>query len=104
MKIEDAEKIAERIYGFVEAYPDLTENTKKKIKGLYVNLILYENKCYICDVGFNVRTEYIPVGITRFEFKGMDWTVESLKGEILLKNKKEEMKLRMYELEKDFEE
>lgn len=103
MKIEDAEKIAERIYGFVEAYPDLNVNTRKKIKGLYVNLILYKNECYICDVGFLIRTDYIPVGITRFEFKGMDWTIESLKGEILLKNKKEEMKIRMYELEKDFE-
>lgn len=103
MKIEDAEKIAKRMYGFVEAYPDLNVNTKKKIKGLYVNLILYENKCYICDVGFLIRTEYIPVGITRFEFKGIEWTVESLIGEILLKNKKEEMKIRMKELEKDFE-
>ena len=103
MKIEDAEKIAEKIYGFVEAYPDLNENTKKKIKGLYVNLILCENECYICDVGYIIRTEFIPVGITRYEFKGMDWTVESLKGEILLKNKKEEMKMRMNELEKDFE-
>jgi hypothetical protein len=102
MKIEDAEKIAERIYGFVKAYPDLDENTKKKIKGLYVNLILYENVCYICNVGFLLRTEFIPIGISRYEFKGMDWTVESLKGEILLKNKKEEMKIRMNELEKDF--
>lgn len=103
MKIEDAEKIAERIYGFVEAYSDLNENTKKKIKGLYVHLILCENECYICDAGYIIRTEFIPVGITRYEFRGMDWTVESLKGEILLKNKKEEMKMRMNELEKDFE-
>ena len=103
MKTEDAEKIAERIYGFVEAYPDLNVNTKKKIKGLYVNVLLGKNVCYICDVGFLIRTDYIPVGITRYEFKGMDWTIESLKSEILLKNKKEEMKMRMNELEKDFE-
>lgn len=103
MKIEDVETIAKRMYGFVESYSDLNENTKKKIKGLYVNFILCENECYICDSGFLIRTEFIPVGITRYEFKGMDWTVESLKGEILLKNKKEEMKFRMNELEKDFE-